>query len=840
MNRTRLRWPLAAVLLGLALGCSDEPTAPAGTPSTIAVRAYVDADGSGTFSAGDVAIASQVVTLANADGAQVAQATTNAEGVATFDNVPPGSYTVKFGGQAPAGAVLASATNPVVVAPFRGGDVSSEFRFVFNPGELSGVIYRDNNGNNRFDPGVDTPAPGIPVLLFAGTSAPADSTGLVASTTTDANGAFRFTTLRAGTYTIRVLPLPTMQIVGGTTATYTIAPAQATAAPVVFTGQLLTPISQARSQPAGSIVAFEGIATVGVGVFSTSTTSNQFNVQDASGGILILQVPLSSGIQQGDSVRVIGTTAISAGEFLITNNPTVTRLASARPLPPPRTVTAAQVAASGATDPLQGSLVRVGNVRVTAVSGSATSTSYNVTVQDDAGNTFVVRVGSAAVGIPQTYWQIGRYYDVTGLLGNFNGPQVKVRSAMDVQQRSLAESIGSVRARAFADSAGTRFDTVTVEGVVHTAQGTFRTDNAFIQDATGGILLFNVPASAALAVGDSVRVTAAIAWFNGELELVRFSSTSPPVIEKLGTAATPQPRTISGTQMLARTFEGQLVRLANARVDSIGTASSSGGYTVWLVTTDGQRVQVRIENNSIGIATSSWTVGNIVNVVGALSHFRGTPQLKPRNAGDVTAGTAGVMSIAAAKQEETGDTVVVEGVVTAPVGIFGSSSGSTMNAYISDGTAGIQIFGVPSTVTLDIGDIVRVRGVRSVFSGEVQISRFSSSSLLEVTELGMGAPPAPLRVTGAEVAARTFEGSLVRLDNVVVVSVGAVSSSGGYNVTARAPDGTTITIRVDRSAVNVPVTTWVVGAAYDVTGILSAFNSAPQLKVRGPFDVVQR
>ena len=56
MNRTRLRWPVAAVALALAVGCSEDSTAPAGSPSTVSVRAYVDADGTGTFTAGDVLI----------------------------------------------------------------------------------------------------------------------------------------------------------------------------------------------------------------------------------------------------------------------------------------------------------------------------------------------------------------------------------------------------------------------------------------------------------------------------------------------------------------------------------------------------------------------------------------------------------------------------------------------------------------------------------------------------------------------------------------------------------------------------------------------------------------
>jgi hypothetical protein len=129
---------------------------------------------------------------------------------------------------------------------------------------------------------------------------------------------------------------------------------------------------------------------------------------------------------------VTGTVQVSSGELAITGNPVVTKVASGRPVPAAITITPQQAATSNAADPLQGSLVRVQNVRVTAVSGTATSTAYNVTVRDQAnGNEFIVRVGAAAAGIPQTFWQVGSSYEVRGTLGNFNGAQVKLRMPED-------------------------------------------------------------------------------------------------------------------------------------------------------------------------------------------------------------------------------------------------------------------------------------------------------------------------------------------------------------------------------------------------------------------------
>jgi DNA/RNA endonuclease YhcR with UshA esterase domain len=335
-------------------------------------------------------------------------------------------------------------------------------------------------------------------------------------------------------------------------------------------------------------------------------------------------------------------------------------------------------------------------------------------------------------------------------------------------------------------------------------------------------------------------VTGTLAWFSGELEVVG-SSGSPMIVESLGTGTTPAPRTISGAEFLSRAYEGQLVRLGSVVADSIGSVSGSGGYTVWVITTDDERVQVRVNSTAIGIPVGTWTVGGTYDVVGALARFGGhTTQLKPRSAADVTAGDPDVISIAAAEQLANGDTVIIEGVVTAPVGPFG-----TLNAYLQDGTGGIQIFGVDTAaVDLEIGDLIRVRGVMGTFNNERQVARFSSTAPLQITVLGDAAVPASRPVSGADILARTYEGELVSLAGVTVDSVGTASSSGAYNVIVIAADGSELTLRNDRAAVGVPLDFWVVGAVYDVTGIATNFLTGgvniPQLKFRGTFDVVRR
>jgi DNA/RNA endonuclease YhcR with UshA esterase domain len=822
------------ILFSLALlaplaACGDA-SAPDGRATTVQVRAYVDANGSGVFDAGDVPVSGAAVTLQSNTSGTVLSATTEADGIASFGDVPPGSYRAEFAGTAPAGAVLATAENPTIVAPFEGGAASSEFRFVFEPGSLAGVLFRDDNGNEVLDP-VDLPAPGILVELFAGTSVTGDP---VATTITSESGAFSFAGLRPGEYQLVLHPLPTMTIPHGDTISVTVDPDAPYIIGLTFTGNLIQTIAQVRAEPDSATVAFEGIVTAPVGVFSASTSGNQFNVQDATGGILVLNTPLVGGPQLGDSVRVIGMKDVSAGEVII-RNPTITLLGASRPVPAPVSLSAAQVAASDSTDPFQGLLVSVGDVVVDSVQ-AGTSVGYNVYVSDVSGtSTFIVRIGVDSVVVPRTFWTVGGHYDITGTLAAFNAPQIKIRFPTDIQVRTSATPIGTVRAAAYADSAGIRGDTVTVEGVVHTAPGTFRTDNAYIQDATGGILLFGVPAAAALQVGDSVRVTATVTWFGGELELVGFPGGVPMSIEKLGTVAAPEPRTITGAQFISRLFEGELVRLANVEVDSIGFVNTTtGAYTLWVNTVDGQRVQIRIESNSIGIPSTFWTIGERYDIVGALSRFGSNPQLKPRSAADVSVAEA--ITIAEARAAALGDTVTVEGVATVALGIFSTSAtGNQFN--IQDPTAGVLILDTPLTLGIQAGEYVRVRAVVQVSSGELVLRSPT------ITRLGLGVLPEPQTITALQVqnstATDSLQGELVEVENVTVTAVGTVSSSGGYNVTVQGTDGASFVVRVGTAAVGVPSTFWQVGSAYDVTGLLGNFNGG-QVKIRSAADVVAR
>ena len=115
---------LGAVLTSAAaIACNNDSVA-SGTAAEVIIRAFIDADGSGGFTTGDVAVPG-TITLTGTGGATL-QATIDASGKADFPSVMPGSYKASIGGLVPGGAILSTALNATVVLPDEGIDTSTD------------------------------------------------------------------------------------------------------------------------------------------------------------------------------------------------------------------------------------------------------------------------------------------------------------------------------------------------------------------------------------------------------------------------------------------------------------------------------------------------------------------------------------------------------------------------------------------------------------------------------------------------------------------------------------------------------------------------------------------
>ena len=597
MNRRILPVLAAAAALPLLAACGEDGTGLDTGPSSLDVRAYVDVDGSGTFNSGDDPIEGAVIELA---GPQSAEATTNAEGVAQFEGLEPGSYQLSFAGDAPAGATLAGASNPVVVVSTLVEELTSDFRFVNFPGSVQGVLFRDDNDSGSFDAG-DTPAPGIPVLAFHGDTVGAEP---AAETTTDAEGQFTFTDLRPGTYTLLFQPYPTMELVGGNTQTVTVGPDTTSVSPVVFTGNVLSPVADARAlafENNGEAVAVEGV------VVWQPEFSDEVFIQDETGGIQVYaggMIPAE--LQIGDTVLVAGAAELRFGEPQITDVSTLTIQGSGPALAPDATTAAAVNAGE-----VQHELVMIQGATVDSVQVLDFGNQF-VFLTDPAGNQFGVYADSRT-GVEESAWTVGNVYDVAGVVGYDSrfayANRIEVRGPEDVVPAEDPVAIVDAKAQPL----GTQ---VTVSGVVSWQPGFG--DELFIQDATGGIQVYagdvNV-SEMGLVPGDVVMVTGTTEERFGEVQLTDVTSVLP-----IGSDDSLTPIAVTAAEIAAGTYVHQLVTVENATVISVDdTWNDYGNQLVTLETPAGEQFGVYVDSRT-GVATDHWTVGGVYDITGVINY----------------------------------------------------------------------------------------------------------------------------------------------------------------------------------------------------------------------------
>lgn len=590
---------LPLVLAALVAACEEETLSlDEGTPSTLDVRAYVDADGDGTFSAADdVPITGATVTLAGDDGQLTA--TTGADGLATFGELPPGSYQATLSGTIPPGAVLATATTLTVAAPFQGDDLDAEFRFAFLPGTVFGVVFRDDNMSGDFEAAEDTPAAGLPVVLLEGTGTAGDTVAVAA---TDAFGTFIFEGIRPGDYTILVDPPETIEIVGGNEIPITVSADGVVGNLIVFTGDLVIPVADARAAQ-GSIVTVEGVVVYAP---DFPTPTRDAFLQDETGGIAVFDFDLEATagrpLQVGDSIRLTGTSGSFRSEVQISDVTAVQILATVTP-PDPRPVSAAAINAGT----FAGELVTIDGTVVDV--DTLTFDNQYVLLEDAAADTFAV-FGDERTGVTVATWELGQTYAITGVLGTDDRDpfpeRVEPRQPGDVVELGPLLDIADARTM---DGA-----TVRVEGVVTWAPS-FADATIFFQDGTGGISVFDFDledlAGAPPQMGDRVRIRGVVGAFGGEVQLESLSS-----VGIRGNEAVPAPRLVTADEINAGMFQGELVTVEGATVTSVENPS----FDNQLVTlTDGNGDSFAVFGDGrTGVGLADWTVGEVYTVIGVL------------------------------------------------------------------------------------------------------------------------------------------------------------------------------------------------------------------------------
>ena len=180
-------------------------------PASISGTVHADANGDCVFNPadGDEPLAGVRLVLLNEAGEVVGRTVTDENGDYSFDDLPPGTYSVREttpegfvdGDESVgtiAGETIGSALDDILSGiVLSSGDSAVNYDFCEHiPAQLKGTVYHDRNDNGVQDDGEEGIG-GVVIELF-------DTDGnLVASTTTDAAGDYCFEDLIAGTYKIR-------------------------------------------------------------------------------------------------------------------------------------------------------------------------------------------------------------------------------------------------------------------------------------------------------------------------------------------------------------------------------------------------------------------------------------------------------------------------------------------------------------------------------------------------------------------------------------------------------------------------------------------------------------
>jgi hypothetical protein len=182
---------------------------------------------------------------------------------------------------------------------------------------------------------------------------------------------------------------------------------------------------------------------------------------------------------------------------------------------------------------------------------------------------------------------------------------------------------------------------VTVQGLVTVAPGQHSTagTNAYIEDASGGILLFGSALQGqGIAVGDRLEVSGNRTAIGTELEIA-----NPLRVDQIvKNVAVPQPTdtTTGGVAAIGSTptapLQGRLVRVLGAQQTSAFAAG--GGRNATFDDGSGSTV-VRIEAgvilNSAEVATEFPNNGTCFDITGVVGSFSGAAQIKPRTLDDM-------------------------------------------------------------------------------------------------------------------------------------------------------------------------------------------------------------
>ncbi len=203
--------------------------------------------------------------------------------------------------------------------------------------------------------------------------------------------------------------------------------------------------------------------------------------------------------------------------------------------------------------------------------------------------------------------------------------------------------------------------------------------------------------------------------------------------------------------------------------------------------------------------------------------------------------TGGVIPIGTARTLLNSE-MTIEGIATMYTGGYFAGAGNN-KFYLQDETGGIQVqvFTGQGTVSVKIGDRVRVRGKVSIYRGSVQIVPTSVPDDVQVLESGVGDPaPTPASIEETQQQPGLLPGRLVQVQgNITRVEEYSYSYEIDLFEISGQPEATPLTLYVDKQA-GINVEDFVPGQQLTAAGILDGRDTRILLYPRRQSDLAQR
>jgi uncharacterized repeat protein (TIGR01451 family) len=299
------------------------------TLNSVSGRVYRDDDNDGVVDAVDPGFAGQTVQLLDANGVVIATTITDSLGNYAFLELPNGTYSVRqpnqpsgtFNGTTSvgtgagtAGTATAPGTTPSVLSGIvlAGGQNAVNYNFgEIVPSSLSGSVFLDNN-NSGTRQSNDPPLPNTTITL-TGTNDLGQAVSV--TTTTDANGQYRFDGLRPGTYAITEPAQPPNSANGMTTAGTINGATAGTATGVGTTPSAISGIVLGPNR-SGENYNFAEVPSVTISgtVYVDRDRNNEFNPSDA-GRIPGVTIRLVQGADCTSGTTLATTTTNASGNY---------------------------------------------------------------------------------------------------------------------------------------------------------------------------------------------------------------------------------------------------------------------------------------------------------------------------------------------------------------------------------------------------------------------------------------------------------------------------------------------------------------------------------------------